>query len=195
MSEQVKMATNMSIRAAIDGITEIMGSKGTKIIFRDIGLAHLVENPPEYSWDPCIPTTEQVKIYTDIIAMLGLNGAVSIWRRIGYTNIKYVAEIGHAIDHLIDLPAGEKFFKATELFTLGTGKGKALPNEETGADLDVFDCLLCEGRSSVRPICSLYEGVMIYLSEWAFGKGVYIPRETTCMAKGDSNCYFVLTKK
>jgi predicted hydrocarbon binding protein len=195
MSEQVKMATCMAIRAAIDGITEIMGENGAKVIFRDIGLGYLIEKLPEYSWDPCIPTTEQVKIYSDIIPMLGLNGAVSIWRRIGYTNIKYVVEIGHAIDHLADLPAREKFFKATESFTLGTGKGKAVPNDETGADLDVFDCLLCEGHASSRPICSLYEGVLLYLCEWAYGKGVYVPRETTCMAKGDKSCYFVLTPK
>jgi len=195
MSEQAKMATNMAIRAAIDGITDIMGEKGTKIIFRDIGLGHLVENPPGYTWDPCITTTEQVKIYLSLIPMLGLNGAVSIWRRIGYTNTKYVVEIGHAIDHLGDLPAHEKFFKGMELFSLGSGKGKVLPHEETGAHFDVFDCLLCEGQSSTRPICALYEGVMQYVADWAYGKGIYIPKETKCMGKGDDTCYFVLLKR
>ncbi len=195
MAEQQRMATNMSIRAAIDGITEILGQRGTKILFKEIGLPGLAENPPPYTWDPCIPTTEQVKIYSGLIPMLGLNGAVSVWRRIGYTNIKYVVEVGHALDGLTDLPPGEKFQKGLELFTMGSGKGKAIVNEETGADLDVSDCLLCEGRRAERPMCSLYEGVMQYIADWAYAKGVYIPRETSCMARGDERCFFVLMKK
>jgi predicted hydrocarbon binding protein len=196
MPEQPKMATNMSIRAAIDSITEIMGTRGTEIIFRGIGLERLVQDPPPYTWDPCIPTTEQVKIYVGLISMLGINGAVSIWRRIGYTNIRYVVEVGHALDGLTDLPPGERFRKALELFTMGSGKGTVIPNDETGgADLDVSDCLLCTGRTAERPICSLYEGVMQYIADWAYGKGVYIPRETTCMARGDERCYFVLVKR
>ena len=196
MSDQVKMATNMSIRSAIDSITEIMGLNGTRIVFRNIGLSHLVDNPPGYTWDPCIPTTEQVRIYLELIPMVGLNGAVSIWRRIGHMNIKYVVEVGHAVDHLVSLPPDEKIQKALELFTMGSGKGKVIINEQTGAaELDLSDCLLCEGRMAQRPICSLYEGVMQYIADWAYGKRIYSARETSCMAKGDERCYFVLKKK
>lgn len=196
MSDQVRMATNMSIRAVIDSITEIMGQNGTKIIFRNIGLSHLVDTPPEYTWDPCIPTTDQVKIYLELVSMVGLNGAVSIWRRIGYMNLKYVVEVGHAIDSLVDLPPAEKFARALEFFTIGSGKGAVVANAQTGmTDLDVSDCLLCSGRTSERPICSLYEGVMQYIADWAYGKGTYTPRETQCIARGDPRCYFELQQK
>lgn len=74
--------------------------------------------------------------------------------------------------------------------------GKAVANDKSGTtDLDVSDCLLCAGRKSERPICSLYEGVMQYLADWAYGKGVYIPREVTCMAGGGQRCYFELQKR
>jgi predicted hydrocarbon binding protein len=196
MADQVKMATNMSIRSVIDSITEIMGPNGTRIIFRNIGLSHLVDTPPEYTWDHCIPTTEQVKIYSQLETMVGLNGAVGIWRRIGYMNIRSVVEIGHVLDSIIDLPPKEKFRKALEFFTVGSGKGVVADNEETGiAELDVSDCLLCEGHTSTRPICSLYEGVMQYVADWSFGRGVYVPRETECLARGDGRCYFVLVKR
>lgn len=194
MSEEVKMATNMAIRAVIDSIGEILGQKGTSIIFRNIGLSDIFENPPDYNWEPCIPTTEQVKIYTELVDLLGLNGAIGIWRRIGHTNYKYAVEMAHVLDQFENLPPKEKMFEATKLFCFATGKGRAAANEETGADLDVFDCLLCEGYTSKRPICSLYEGVMQYMSDWAFGKGVYIAREIKCMAKGDDVCYFILKK-
>ena len=195
MSEEVKMATNMAIRAVIDSIGEILGQRGTGIIFRNIGLSAIFENPPDYNWEPCIPTTEQVKIYTELANLLGLNGAIGIWRRIGHTNMKYGVEMGHVLDPFENLPPKEKCFEAMKLFCFATGKGRAIANEETGADLDVFDCLLCEGYTSKRPICSLYEGVMQYICDWAFVKGVYIPREIKCMAKGDDVCYFVFKKK
>jgi predicted hydrocarbon binding protein len=195
MSEEVRMATNMSIRAAIDGVSEILGHSGTSIIFRNIGLADIFENPPDYDWEPCLPTSEQVKIYTELVNLLGLNGAISIWRRIGYTNIKYTVEIARVLDQFESLPPKERFFEAVRLFCFGSGKGRAVANEDTGADLDIFDCLLCEGYTSKRPICSLYEGILQYACDWAFGKGVYIARETRCMARGDDTCYFVLTER
>jgi len=196
MSNQVRMATNMSIRAVIDSINEIMGQNATKIVFRNVGLSHLVDTPPEYTWDPCISTTEQVKIYLELISTVGLNGAVSIWRRIGYMNIRYVVEIGHAVDSLVNLPPDEKFNKAVEIFTIGSGKGAAVANNKTGkTDLDVSDCLLCADRTSERPICSLYEGVLQYIADWAYGKGIYMPRETSCIARGDKRCYFELQEK
>jgi predicted hydrocarbon binding protein len=195
MPQEVKMATNMAIRAVMDSISEILGPRGAAMVFRNIGLSNIFENPPEYSWDPCIPTTEQVKIYSELVNMVGLNGAISIWRRIGYTTIKYTAEIGHVLDAFENLPPKERHFEATKLFCFGSGKGRPVENKETGADLDIYDCLLCEGYTSKRPMCSLYEGIMQYASDWAFGKGLYLPREIKCMAKGDDTCYFVLTKK
>ena len=195
MSEEVKMATNMAIRAVIDSITEILGEKGAGIIFRNIGLAEIFENPPDYNWEPCIPTTEQVKIYSELVNLLGLNGAIGIWRRIGYTNFRYGSEMAHVLDAFENLPAKEKCFEAEKLFCFAVGKGRAVANDDTGSDLDVFDCLLCEGYTSKRPVCSVYEGVVQYIGDWAFGKGVYIAREVKCMAKGDDTCYFVLMKK
>ncbi len=195
MSEEVRMATNMAIRAVMDSISEILGQRGTGIIFRNIGFADIFKNPPEYNWEPCMPTTEQVKIYTELVNLLGLNGAISIWRRIGYTTIKYTAEIAHVLDAFENLPPKERFFEATKLFCFGSGKGRPVANDDTGADLDVFDCLLCAGYTSKRPICSLYEGITQYACDWAFGKGAYISKEVKCKAKGDNTCYFVLTKK
>jgi predicted hydrocarbon binding protein len=111
-------------------------------------------------------------------------------------NIRSVVEVGHAVDSLVALPPAEKFAKSLEFFTIGSGKGAVAANGKTGmADLDVSDCLLCDGRTSERPVCSLYEGVMQYLADWAYGKGVYLPRETMCIAKGDARCYFELQEK
>ncbi len=65
MGEAPKMTTNMAIRAAIDGIHDIVGDNGAKILFRNIGFSHLYENPPGYTWEPCMTVQEQYKIYAD----------------------------------------------------------------------------------------------------------------------------------
>jgi predicted hydrocarbon binding protein len=195
MTAEGKMATNMAIRSVIDSIREIIGDKALLIVFRSAGMEYLLDNLPPYDWEPCISTEDQVKIYWEVENLLGLNGAIGVWRRIGLVNMKHADEMGHVLDGFVDLDPIQKFQKALELFCIGTGKGRAMPNDEYGADLDVFDCLLCKNDTSNKPICSLYEGVMQYISDWAFGKGVYLPREVTCMARGDSTCYFILEKR
>ena len=195
MTAEGKMATNMAIRSTIESIEEIIGEKALGIVFRAAGMEHLLDELPSYDWEPCISTEEQVKIYWEVEKLLGLNGAIGVWRRIGYNNIKYAVEMGHVLDGYVDLEPIEKFQKAMELMCMGSGKGRTVPNDEYGADLDVYDCLLCKNDTSNRPICSLYEGVMQYISDWAFGKGTYLPREINCMARGDGSCYFILEKK
>ncbi len=195
MGEAPKMATNMAVRAAIDGIHEIVGDNGAKILFRNIGFSHLYENPPGYTWEPCLTVPEQARIYAEVINLVGLNGGIGIWRRIGYTNIKYSVEIGHVLDAFKDLPPVEKYLRGMEIFCAASGKGKAVPRPDGLVDFDCPDCLLCEGYKTQRPMCAVYEGTTQYMVDFAFGKGVYQVRETKCIAKGDETCYFALIER
>ena len=195
MGESPKMATNIAIRAAIDGIHEIVGDNGAKILFRNIGFSHFYENPPGYTWEPCMTVQDQYKIYSEVVNLVGLNGAIGIWRRIGYTNLKYAVEIGHVLDALKDLPPVEKYLRGMEIFCAASGKGKPAPREDGLVDFDCPDCLLCSGYKTERVICAVYEGTTQYCVDWAFGKGKYQARETKCMAKGDETCYFAIIPK
>ena len=195
MSDQEKMATNIAIRAAIDGITEIMGDNGTKILFRNINFLNLFENPPDYSWSPCITVREQWKIYSEVEHIVGLNGAIGIWRRIGYTNLRYAVEIGHVLDVMKDLPPDERFVKSLEVFCAASGKGRPVVDEGGHADFDCFDCLLCEGKKVERPMCSIYEGTTQFILDWSYGRGKYIARETKCKGMGDDTCLFTVSEK
>lgn len=197
MSEEItKMTSNMAIRAAVDGVLEIMGDNGAKILFRNIGMENLYEAPPEYNLEPCITVPEQAKIYNEVVHLVGLNGAIGIWRRLGYTNIRYAHEIGHILDYFNDLPdPNERFEKGVEIFVAASGKGRIITKKSAPADFDCFDCLLCDGYHSDRPMCSVYAGVMTYIADWAYGKGKYIGTETSCIGKGDDTCYFTLMEK
>ena len=69
----------------------------------------------------------------------------------------------------------------------------------TGANgfpaLDVFDCLMCAGVTSRKPYCSHYAGSLQFITDWAYGKGAYLVRETKCMAMGDDTCLFEIEER
>ena len=194
MTEEA-MAANMAIRAALDGIMEIMGGNGCKIVFNNAGLSQIFDNPPEYDWNPCVPVSQQARLYPEIANLLGLNGALGIWRRIGYTNIKYAAELGHVLDAFSDLQSSEKYSKAMEILQMGIGVGRLVDNDDGSVDFDVFDCPICSESKSQRSICTVITGSLQYLANWSFGESIYIAKETKCKAMGDDTCYFVLEKK
>jgi len=195
MPEQEKMATNISVRASIDGLIEIMGENGAKILFRKAGLLHLLENKPDYNFEPCITIPEQALIYTSISDLVGYKGAMGVWRRIGYTVLTYAHQYGGALDAFKDLPPDEKFEKGMEVFILGSGKGRIVKTENGPIEYDCFDCLNCVDHNVDRPMCSHYEGFMQYIADFAYGKNVYQARETECMGSGGSTCYFKLEKR
>ncbi len=127
--------------------------------------------------------------------LMGFKGGIVLWRRIGFTAMKFAVDLGHLLDSFASLPPKEKFNKGVDIFVTVTGKGKLVINDEGIAEFDSFDCLSCEGYSFTRPVCAHYEGAIQYLSDWAFGKDTYIAREVLCKAKGDDTCYVKLVKK
>ena len=195
MTREERMTTNIAIRSAIVAIDEIMGNNATKIFFSKAGQIGLYDNPPDYTFNPCIKVSEQAAIYRAIMNLMGYNGGIVLWRRIGYALMKNAVEIGHILDSFASLPPEEKFNKGMEIFVIGSGKGKLITDAGGLPELDSFDCFSCEGYSYKRPVCAHYEGVMQYLSDWAFGKDAYTAREVLCKAKGDNTCYVKLVKK
>jgi predicted hydrocarbon binding protein len=195
MTDDEKMATNMSIRAAVDCVTEIMGENGARIIFKNAGVEDVYNNPPPYDWNPCIPINLQTQIYIEVATLIGLKGALGIWRRVGYAGMKYGNEIGHIFDTFKDLPPDEKFNKCTEILGAAIGKGKTVMSDTGRVDFDGFDCTLCSPYYSSgidRAVCFVYTGVFQYIADWAYGKNAARVIETKCKAKGDDTCYYHL---
>jgi len=194
-NQEEKMATNMTIRGHIDALLEILGDNGTKIIFRNIGHLDIFENQPGYDWEPCMTEDDRTEIYTEVVNMYGLKGALSLWRRMGYNAVKYPVEKGNVVDSFEkDLSPDEKYKKSMEFLCAVSGKGKILLNDEGKVEYDCFNCVTCAPYKTERPICFGYVGSLQYLADWSYGKDVYIVKEIRCKAKGDDTCYFVLTE-
>ena len=192
MSEE-KRVSNIVIRGALDAILEIMGENGGRIVFRNIGLSNICENPPPYDFNPCITERERDKMIAEIANILGLSGALGVWRRIGFIGTKCAQEKKHILEGFVEFEPDEKFFKALELWSLATGEGRIVNRDDGKFDFDVFDCLTCKNYTSVRPICATTAGALQYMSDWVYGIKKYIVKETKCKAMGDETCYYTLT--
>lgn len=192
MSDNGKMATCISIRATVDGIVEILGDNGAKVVLRAAGHPEFSDQPPPYTWDPCITVKEQSELYYQVANLVGINGAIGIWRRIAYTAFRYADEKGHGLDNLKGLASGELFKKGMELYSLAAGRGTVIDKGADPAEFDVHNCTLCERFKTDRAICTGFGGVMQYMADRAYGKGAFLVRETECMAQGGKTCYFVL---
>ncbi|MBN1574228.1 MAG: hypothetical protein JW984_13605 [Deltaproteobacteria bacterium] len=197
MSDQEKMATNMSIRAIIESLNDILGGNGARVILKKAGVDHLFNAPPNNDWEPCITVKDQARMFTEVTNVLGLTGALGIWRRIGYLGFKNTVEIARVLDPISNngLSPDMKFIKGMEIYREGTGKGGPAMDENGRPAFDVPECVICEGYRLDRPICSSYEGVIQYLANWAYGENVYNVREKRCKAMGHDSCFFVLEKK
>jgi predicted hydrocarbon binding protein len=198
MSSDEKKATNLSIRAAVDCFTEILGKNGARIVFRNAGFERIFDNPPPYDLNPNISVESQTKLYIEVGELFGLRGALSIWRRVGYTAVKYGHEYGHAFDGYKGLSPDEKFNKCSEFLSLVIGKGKTEMNGTGRVNFDCFDCTVCSpyyDSDLNRPVCLLYTGALQYIADWAYGKNAAQVVETKCKAKGDDTCYYELTMK
>ncbi len=195
MNSDEKKATNMSIRAAVDCFTEIMGENGARIIFRNAGFEKIYDNPPPYDLNPNISVEAQTRLYTEVANLVGLKGALGIWRRVGYSAVKYGNELGHAFDGYKDLPPDEKYNKSSELLSMAIGKGKVVMSGAGRVDFDCFDCTVCSpyySSDANRAVCFTYTGALQYIADWAFGKNAAQVIETKCKAKGDDTCYYEL---
>jgi predicted hydrocarbon binding protein len=198
MAADEKMTTNMAIRTTIETVTEIMGSNGARIIFRNAGAENLFDNPPPYDFNPCVPTTIQTQIFIEVGELVGLKGALSIWRRMGYSNVKFGNEIGHIFDGYKDLPPDEKFNKCIELLSMTIGKGTTIIGADGKAEFNGSDCTLCSpyyNQGVERPVCTAYTGIFQYVADLVYGKDVMVMIETKCKAKGDDTCYYKLEKR
>jgi predicted hydrocarbon binding protein len=192
---QEKTVTKMAIRASYEAVREIVGENARDMIFRDAGLRRILESPPDYTWDKEATVEEQARIYTETINLVGAVGAQGILRLIGYKITETPIVKFGVLDHIKDLSQEEKIVKAFELFQLAAGKGRVIAQPGGFPALDAFDCLLCVGITSRKPYCSHYAGCLQFLTDWVYGKGIYLVRETKCIALGDDTCRFEIEKR
>ncbi len=193
--EQEKTVTNMAIRSAYDTLGEIVGDNARSIIFRKVGLTRVLESPPDYTWDKEFTNTEQIGIYKETIDLIGPVGGQGVLRFIGYKAVEIPVEKFGILNHMKDLPEAERLLKCFQLLQTAINKGRIIENHNGFPAYDIFDCLICDGVTSKKSFCANHAGAIQYVTDWVYGKGVYLARETKCKAKGDDTCFVEIETK
>ncbi len=182
-----KTVGNIVIRLTLDASEDVLGVNGLKAILNFSKMSHLMENKPDYSFEKNFTDDEFRAISSSYVDVLGLDGARAVFRMIGKSIGKNTVKIG-GYNSIKDLAPDEKLFKAIELYSLVSGRGKVTLE----AGVIVYDnpqCTICAHAKHDHPICSLYNGYLDVTIEWA---GIKDKRtvETACMAMGDKSCRF-----
>jgi len=193
--EAEKTVTNIAIRSTYDSVGEILGARARDMIFRNVGLTQVIESPPEYTWDKNVTNAEQVALYVEVVNLVGAVGAQGILRQTGYKNAETSVLKFGILNHIVDLPSQEKITKCFEFLNIAINKGRVVSDGQSMPKFDVFDCLMCVEVTSKKPYCSQYAGALSFFTDWTFGKGIYIVKETECRALGNGTCLFEIEKR
>jgi len=182
-----KTVGSIVVRLTLDASEEVLGANGLKAILNFSKMAHLLENKPDYSFEKGFTDDEFRAITSSFVDVLGLDGSRAVFRKIGRAIGKNTIKIG-GYDSFKDLPPDEKLMKALELYAAVSGRG-TVTREGGVVVYDNPQCTLCAHAKHDHPICSLYNGYMDTVIEWADVPGKKTV-ETACMAMGDKSCRF-----
>jgi predicted hydrocarbon binding protein len=191
--DEEKKVTDISIRAAHDALSEIIGKHARNLVLKKAGLERIIDAPPPYDFTASFTIPEQAHLYHAVVDYFGKLGAQGILRQIGYKAAALASSKGIA-DHLRDVPEPEQLYKLIDLFHYLVGKGR-VEEVETGVfALNVLDCIHCSGVKSKKQFCSHYAGALQALVDSLKGKRLYSVVEEECFATGGNTCLFVLRK-
>lgn len=182
-----KTVSNLVVRITLDASEEVLGENGLKAVLKFGGISHLLENKPDYTFTKDFTDEELTAITSSFINIIGLDGARSLLRAVGRSLGRKSIELG-VFDSMKDLPSEERLFKAIELSSMATGRGKVTREGDTIV-YDNPQCTTCAGVTYDHPICNLNTGFIDSLVGWA---GIKEKRtvETACIGMGGASCRF-----
>jgi bacteriochlorophyll 4-vinyl reductase len=194
---------NSIMRLALRATEATLGPSGLYAILRMAGLENYIEQPPRNDNQLDTPGTDLSALLVAILHMYGENATRGLFRRwgllFGQGGVESRPTAKLLKPMLTFLPLNRRV--ATLLETLvresDAARGEALHTvtETDDAFVLVFnDCLYCYGLRTNEPICLTIVGTLEAVLKWGTGRD-YTVVETTCTARGDEACTFVIDKR
>jgi bacteriochlorophyll 4-vinyl reductase len=194
--------TNALMRQAILAIGKVMGERGLKIVLRQVGLGHYVDELPPNDLELGVATTEYAMLNRAVEEFYGRAGK-GMLRRIGRATFRYGVEeqatlMGVAGTALKLMP------QKTRVKFILTQMAKSLMDVNDETEIEVQEtpegfcladhtCGVCCCRQAEHPICHLYVGSISEAVKWATGQD-YEVREIECRAMGAEACRFLVVE-
>ena len=203
MNTPARRIENSIMRLALRATEATLGQSGLYAMLRMAGLDHYIEQPPRNDNQLGVPGTDLSALLGAILHMYGEQSTRGIFRRWGLlfgqggVDSRPTAKLLRPM--LNFLPLNRRVLTLLETFVreADQARGELLHTltETDEAFVVVFnDCLYCHSLRTTEPICMTVVGTLEATLKWGTGRD-YTVSETTCSARGDEACTFVIDKR
>jgi predicted hydrocarbon binding protein len=182
-----KTVANGVVRILMDATEDVIGVHGLRALLNFAKMPYLFENKPDYGYDKNYTDEEYSRIIISYYDLLGISGAKSVFRMIGKAIVKRTTGLG-LFDSVKEFPPEERLFKAVELYTMVSGRGRVFM-EDNAIVFDNFACSTCFNVKSETPVCTIINGFLDDLAVWSGFTGKRSV-ETRCKAMGHETCRY-----
>jgi bacteriochlorophyll 4-vinyl reductase len=194
---------NSIMRLALRATEATLGQSGLYAILRMAGLDHYIEQPPRNDNQLDTPGTDLSALLGAILHMYGEHATRGLFRRWGSlfgqggAESRPTAKLLRPMLNFLPLNRRALTVLETLVRESDAARGEALHTvtETDDAFVVVFDdCLFCYSLRTSEPICLTVVGTLEAVLKWGTGRD-YTVSETTCTARGDEACTFVIDKR
>ncbi len=194
---------NSIMRVALRATEATLGQSGLYAMLRMAGLDHYIEQPPRNDNQLGVPGTDLSALLGAILHMYGEQSTRGIFRRWGLlfgqggVESRPTAKLLRPMLNFLPLNRRVLTLLETLVREADQARGETLHTltETDEAFVVVFnDCLYCHSLRTNEPICMTLVGTLESVLKWGTGRD-YAVTETTCSARGDDACTFVIDKR
>lgn len=195
---------NLMGRIILLALEEVMGRNGVNAILNMAKLQHLIGNYPPDNLEKAFPFEDYSALNQALEDMYGPRGGRGLALRAGRACFAqglrdFGALVGMADLAFKLLPMGTKVkvgLKAmAETFSKFSDQTSRIEEEPDRYIYVIERCPVCWQRESEKPCCFMATGLLQESLHWVSGGKDFRIEETTCIAKGDETCDFVIYKE
>ena len=195
---------NLIAKIYLEAIEEVMGTNGLKALLNMAGMQHLIGNFPPGNLAKEFDFVDFAHLNEAMEMMYGPRGGRALSLRAGRKAFdqglrNLGAMVGVADKTFRLLPLGIRLkvgLRAMATAFSSTSDQISYVQEESDHFIYVIErCPVCWGRHSDSPICHAAMGIIQEGLSWGTGGRAFKIAETTCIAKGDDMCRFIIYKE
>jgi predicted hydrocarbon binding protein len=195
---------NLIAKIYLEAIEEVMGTNGLKALLNMAGMQHLIGNYPPGNLAKEFDFADFAHLNEAMEMMYGPRGGRALSLRAGRKAFdqglkSFGAMVGVAdktfrlLPLNIRLKVGLRAMATT--FSTTSDQISYVQEEPDHFTYIIERCPVCWGRHADSPICHAAMGIIQEALSWGTGGRTFKMSETTCIAKGDDMCRFIIYKE
>ncbi|MFN8598468.1 MAG: 4-vinyl reductase [Anaerolineae bacterium] len=203
MNGDPRQVENSIMRLALQATEATIGQSGLNAVLRVAGLERLLAQPPANDDHLATPGRDYAALFAGMFNMYGEHSARGVFRRWGANfgklgvNSRPTAKLLRPMLSLLPLTRRAHTLLEALAREADRARGAALHSlseDDYAYTLTFADCLYCNDLRTAEPICLTIVGTIEAVLAWGTGRDFTVT-ETTCQARGDEVCTFVIDKR